>query len=217
MRTGNLPQLLFVAAIALSFHPGFAQSPACSPVAAHDPTPAETAYQQRKYETAESLFVQALQQKPDDPELKPAVIHTLLHEDRVSDAWTRANKAVEEAPHSAYALTALAEVQLRKGQPWLAAQTLDNAAAADACYARIHLIRSRIFRIDSMYASERAELQAAYQIDPNDPDIRRTWQHTVNPANDIVRTEESLATMPDLDPDVREKASASAKGMVFLL
>jgi tetratricopeptide (TPR) repeat protein len=208
---------LLSVAFLLSAGSVFAQGAGCHEVAAHEATPAEAAYRQAKYEVAESLYQQALLGKPDDPDLNSALVHTLLHESRIADAWTRANKAVADAPHSASALTSLAEVQLRKGQPWLAAQTLDSAAAADRCYARVHLIRSRIFRIDSMYASERAELQSAYQIDPNDPDIRRSWQHTVIPANDIVRIEESLATMPNLEPDIREKASASAKGMRTLL
>jgi tetratricopeptide (TPR) repeat protein len=208
---------LFSVACLLSATSVFAQGASCHEAPAHEATPAEAAYQKGKYEVAESLYQQALVGKPDDPDLNSALVHTLLHESRVEDAWTRASKVAGDAPHSAGALTALAEVQLRKGQPWLAAQTLDSAASADPCYARVHLIRSRIFRIDSMYASERAELDAAYKIDPNDPDIRRAWQHTVNPANDIVRIEESLATMPNLEPDVREKASASAKGMMSLL
>ncbi len=208
---------LFSVAFLLSAGSVYAQSAGCREVPAHEATPAEAAYQKGKYEEAESLYLQALVGKPDDLELNSALVHTLLHESRIADAWARADKAATGAPHSASALTSLAEVQLRKGQPWLAAQTLDSAAAADPCYARAHLIRSRIFRIDSMYASERAELQAAYQIDPNDPDIRRSWLHTVNPANDIVRIEESLATMPNLEPDIREKASTSANAMMSLL
>jgi tetratricopeptide (TPR) repeat protein len=208
---------LFSVAFLLSAGSVFAQAAVCSEVAAHEATPAETAYGQGKYEVAESLYLQALLGKPGDLELNSALVHTLLHEGRIADAWARADKAATEAPRSAGALTSLAEVQLRKGQPWLAAQTLDSAAAADPCYARVHLIRSRIFRIDSMYASERAELDAAYKIDPTDPDIRRSWQHTVNPANDIVRIQESLATMPNLEPEIREKASASATAMMSLL
>jgi hypothetical protein len=208
---------LFSVAFLLSAGSVFAQSAGCPAVAAHEATPAEEAYQKGKYEVAESLYLQGLLGKPDDLELNSGLVHTLLHESRIADAWTRANKAVADAPHSASALTSVAEVQLRQGQPWLAAQTLDSAAAADRCYARVHLIRSRIFRIDSMYASERAELEAAYQIDPNDPDIHRAWLHTVNPANDIVRIEESLATMPNLEPEIREKASASATAMMSLL
>jgi tetratricopeptide (TPR) repeat protein len=211
------PLPLFSAALLLSAGSAFAQSAACSPLPPHPATPAEVAYQEAKYERAESLYLKALLQKPNDPDLNIALVHTLLHESRISDAATRANKAVANDPHSPGALTALAEVQLRQGQPWLASQTLDSAAGADACSPRAHLIRSRIFRIDSMYASERAELEAAYQIDPSDPDIQHAWRHTVNPANDIQRIEDSLATMNNLDPDIRAKAQASANSMMPLL
>jgi hypothetical protein len=68
-----------------------------------------------------------------------------------------------------------------------------------------------------MYASERAEVQAAYQIDPSDPDIQHAWRHTVNPANDIQRIEDSLATMNNLDSEIRQKAQASANSMMPLL
>jgi tetratricopeptide (TPR) repeat protein len=215
--TSLQPLPLFSAALLLAAGSALAQSPACSALPTHQATPAEVAYREAKYEQAESLYQQALLQKPNDSDLSIALVHTLLHESRISDASTRANQAIADEPRSAGALTALAEVQLREGQPWLASQTLDSAAAADPCYPRAHLIRSRIFRIDSMYASERAELQAAYQIDPSDPDIQRAWRHTVNPANDIQRIEDSLATMEHLDPDIREKAQASAKAMLPLL
>jgi tetratricopeptide (TPR) repeat protein len=211
------PLSLFPVALLLSAGSAFAQHSACSPVPTRQAAPAEVAYQQGQYERAETLYLQALLQKPNDPELNSAVVHTLLREGRISDAWTRASKAAADNPGSPPALTALAEVQLRQGQPWLASQTLDSATAADPCYARAHLIRGRVFRIDSMYASERAELQAAYQIDPSDPDIRHAWLHTVNPANDIQRIQDSLTSMTNLDPDIRDKAQASAKAMMSLL
>ncbi len=201
----------------LSAGAALAQNAACPAGSPRPATPAEIAYQHAKYEDAESLYQQALVQKPNDPELNLDLVHTLLHENRISDAANRASKAAAEDPHSAGALTALAEVQLRQGEPWLASKTLDSAAAADPCFARVHLIRSRIFRMDSMYASERGELEAAYRIDPSDPDIHRAWTHTVNPANDIERIEGSLATMTDLDPEIRQKAQASANSMMSLL
>ena len=215
--TSIQPLPLFSLVLLLSAGSAFAQSAACHPLPTHQGTPAEAAYREAKYESAESLYQQALLQKPNDPDLNIALVHTLLHENRISDAANRANKAVADNPHSAGALAALAEVQLRQGQPWLASQTLDSAATEDPCYPRTHLIRSRIFRIDSMYASERGELQTAYQIDPSDPDIQRAWRHTVNPANDIQRIEDSLATINNLDPDIRAKAQASATSMLSLL
>ena len=158
--------------------------------------------------------MQSLLQKPNDIALSSALVRTLLHEGKVNDAAAQANKALANDSDSAAALTAVAEVEYRKGQPWLALQMLSKAAAADNCYARAHLIRSRILRIDSMYASERKELQAAYDIDPTDPDIKHAWLQIDSPAKDIQNTEDALSTMANVDADLREKAMASVHALM---
>lgn len=186
----------------------------CPSVAQHNLTPAEEAYAEGEYDAAESLYMQALQQSPHDVAFSSALVKTLLREGKVGDAATLANKALADSPTSASALTAVAEVQYREGQPWLAMQTLDQAAKQDNCYARAHLIRSRILRIDSMYASERKELQTAYDIDPADPDIKRTWLQIDSPAKDLQGTEAALATMTNVDADLREKAMASVHALM---
>jgi tetratricopeptide (TPR) repeat protein len=194
-----------------------AQAPACSPVAARAATPADTAYSEGRYADAESLYRQALAGSPQDADLSAALVRTLLHENKVAQAYTQANTAVAANPHAASALAALAEVQLRQGQPWLALETLDRAQAADPCSARTHLIRSRALRIDSMYASERTELQRAYDIDPADPDIQQAWLRIVSPAHEIEGIDRALATTKDVDAEIRNKAEASMHSMLPLL
>ena len=196
---------------ALSVH---AQSTSCAAAAAHAPSPAEEAYAHGQYDAAESLYMQALLKDPQNTALAAAMVRTLLHEGKVSDAEALAKKALANDAKSAAALTAMAEVQYRKGQPWLAMETLEEAIKADGCYARAHLIRSRVLRIDSMYASERKELQAAYEIDPEDADIKREWLQIDSPAKDIEGTENALATMKDVDADLREKAMASVHALM---
>ncbi len=191
-----------------------AQSSPCTAVAPHVATPAEEAYAQGKYDAAESLYVQALAQHPHDQALSAALVHILLHEGKIGDAAVQANKALADDPRSVAGLTALAEVQYRKGQPWLAMGTLDTAIKIDSCYPRAHLLRSRVFRIDSIYASERRELQTAYDLDPADPDIKRAWLEVDSPAHDIENIEKELATMKNVDADLREKAMASARAMM---
>lgn len=190
------------------------QDHTCPSVPSHDATPAEEAYAQAKYDLAESLYMQALQQKPHDADISSALVRTLLRLNKTSDALVQANKALADNPNSAAVLTALAEVQFHAGQPWLALQTLNEATKKDACYARAHLIRSRILRIDSMYASERNALQTAYDIDPNDPDIKHTWMQIDSPAKDIKGTEDALSTMNNVDSDLREKAMASVHALM---
>ena len=119
--------------------------------------------------------------------------------------------------HSAIALTALAEVQLRQGLPWLATKSLDEAVAADPCYARSHLVRSRAMRIDSMFASERAEIQRAYEIDPTDPDIRRAWKDIVASANESKSIDQSLSAINDIDVKTRQTAEASFHSLILRL
>ena len=106
-------------------------------------------------------------------------------------------------------MTAQAEVQLAQGQPWLALRTLDAAAATDQCYARIHLIRSEALRIDSMYASERTEVQRAYEIDPTDSDVQRAWKEIVLAAHEVESIDQSLSTSNDFDPEARNVVDAS--------
>jgi predicted aspartyl protease len=193
------------------------QTAVCPAAPAHTVTPAVTAYDEGRYADAEQEYLQSLVQQPHDALIVAALVHTLLHEGKIVEASDRVTAGLAEDPHSAPILTAQAEVQLRQGQPWLALQTLDVAAAADKCYARIHLIRSRALRIDSMYASERAEIQSAYDIDPEDPDILYAWRRVISPAHEIEGIQQALPNMKDLDAETRQKAEASMNSILPLL
>jgi hypothetical protein len=197
--------------------PIFAQSDACPVISQGGSTPAETAYAAARYSQAEDLFGQALALNPHDLKLSAALVKTWLHEGQVAQAAAQVNRILPDNPNSAITLTSLAEVQLRQGEPWLALDTLKTAEAADPCYARVYLIRSRALRIDSMYASEREQVQKAYSIDPTDPDIRHAWLSTVSPAHEIEGIAGSLATIKDLDAETKQKAEDSIRSMMPLL
>ncbi len=196
---------------------GLAQTEACAVIESHPETPASSAYAKGQYSRAEDLYGQALAAAPGDLRLAAGLVQTLLHEGSVSQAAARVSKMMAVDPNSAVTLTAEAEVQLRQGEPWLALETLKAAVAQDKCYARGYLIRSRVLRIDSMYASERQEIESAYAIDPTDPDIRHAFLRVVSPAHDIAAIHESLATMKDMDGETRQKATDSMESMMPLL
>ncbi len=204
-------------AVLLTTASAFGQTAACRTVQSPAATPADAAYADSNYAEAEQLYAQALAQQPSNSVLGAALVHTLLHEGKVAEAAERVQTMLAADPHATAVLTAEAEVQLRQGQPWQAMQSLDAAEATDRCYARIHLIRSRVLRIDSMYASERTELQKAYEIDATDPDILNAWSNVVSPANEIAGTRQSLDTMKDIDADTRQKAEATVQSMMPLL
>ena len=200
-----------------SAFPVFSQTAACPSTSVPPATEADKAYSQKRYADAENLYVKALAQQPKNIELTAGLVRTLLQEGKISQASAQVDGISAENARSAIALTALAEVQLRQGLPWLAMKSLDAAQAANPCYARSHLVRSRALRIDSMYASERAEIQRAYAIDTTDPEIQGAWRDTVSPANEIKSIDQSLATMNDLDAKARQTAEASLHSLMSRL
>ena len=206
-----------IALSALAGYAGPGQAQSCPAVKPPSDTPALVAYREAHYSRAEDLYGQELSQRPGDLQLAAALVQTLLHEGQVARASGQVEKMMATDPRSAVSLTALAEVQLRQGEPWATVETLKSALSADPCYARAHLIRSRALRIDSMHASERAEIQKAYDIDPSEPDIRHAWLSTVSPANEIEGIDQGLATMKDLDAETRQKAQNSMREMLPLL
>ena len=193
------------------------QSAPCRAVAPHQLSPAEKAYSDASYAQAEQLYRQSLAQQPQDAVLAARLVETLLHEDKIAQAAERSNAAIAANPNSAAVLTARAEVQIRQGQPWLALKSLDASAAVDPCYARVHLVRSQIFRIDSMYSSERSEIQKAYDMDVTDPDILMAWSRIMPAAQEIEGTAKALGNMKDLDADTRTKAETTIHAMMPLL
>ncbi|MEO8735406.1 MAG: aspartyl protease family protein [Edaphobacter sp.] len=189
----------------------------CPGISTHLDNPADSAYAQGNYKNAEELYSQELVKRPKDATLSAALVQTWLHELEIDQAAARAIQSLADNPGSAIAITAQAEVKLYQGEPWLALAMLAAAAKIDPCYARIYFVRSRVFRIDSMYASERAEVQAAFEIDPNQTDIRHAWLSTVQIANDIESLHQSLVTGSELDAETRQKATQSIDEELSLL
>jgi tetratricopeptide (TPR) repeat protein len=215
MRVRTLLRSAFSAGALLSVLvvPAPAQGHGCAAVAHQETSTADEAYGHGRYEAAEVLYVKALSDNPHDVALSAAMVRTLLHEGRVSDAATQANRGIADSPTAAATLTAMAEVEYGKGQPWLALETLHTVEKTDNCYARAHLLRSRILRIDSMYGSERKELQTAYDIDPADPDIKRAWLHVVSAAHDVEGIEKAISTM-NLPADQKAQAVATVDNLM---
>ena len=112
-------------AVALAAISAHGQS-ACPARSALEPTPAEAAYAAARYNQAEDLFGQELVKHPEDLQLSAGLVETFLKEGQVSQASAQVQKAIAQNPNSAITLTALAEVQLHQGQPWLTLETLKN-------------------------------------------------------------------------------------------
>jgi len=170
----------------------------CAVAAAHAPSEAETAFLKGEYDQAASLYETELKLQPNDPAVIAGLANVLLRQQRVGDAADLVQKALTTQPKSTLLLVAKAEVLYRQGTPWLAGGVAEDTFKQDPCNARLHLMRAVLFRLNSLYAGERAEILIAHQLDPYDPDIRGEWIGTL-PLKERIKELEAYLTTPTGD------------------
>ena len=183
----------------------------CHVAAAHDTLPADKAYLAGKLSEAEGLYREAVSQTPHDAELDAGLVRTLLREHKVDDASSTAQAALGAKPDSVPLLTVLAEVQYRQGKIAEAAGTADQAFRADRCYGRLYLLRGRILRLNSMYASANRAIGIAHQLDPWDAEIRGAWVQTLPLEKRVDEQKQYLVTATSIEPGERVRGEKYLK------
>jgi predicted aspartyl protease/Flp pilus assembly protein TadD len=142
----------------------------------HDPpSDADKAFLAADYAKAESLYRTALATNPSAVQLTLGLVHALLRDQKVQEAAGTVQAALASAPGSAALITLRGEVEYRQGEPWTAAQSAEESFKLDPCNPRTELLLADLFRMNSLYASARAHLMIAHQLDPQDPEIREEW------------------------------------------
>lgn len=191
-----------VAALLCSCTAMLAQGVVCPNRTNSTPDPAEVAFAHGDITGAQQLFQQELLHQPQDSQLIAGMTRTWLSLGKLQQAAETIQPALQSSPQSAPLLAALADVQLAEGQPWLAQESLNRAAEIDPCSVRVWLLRSKIDRLDSMHATERADVARAHTIDPSDPETLRMWNRIVTPSNDLTNAEDYLRTAKNVDPQL---------------
>ncbi len=186
----------------------------CHVLPAREPSAAEKAYLAGNAKEAETLYRDALSKSPHDGALTAGLVRSLLREQKVEDASSTISSELALAPTAVPLLTASAEVEYRQGKIAEAAGTADQAFRIDPCNPRLYLVRARIFRLNSMYASERRAIGVAHALDPSDVDIRRTWFGTLPLSQRIDQQKQFLASANGLDPEERAR---SERGLTNLM
>ena len=177
----------------------------CPVVKAHTPSAAEQAFLAADYENAAKLYLAELGNRANSPELTEGLVRVLLRAQKVQEASNAVTAALAANPGSALLLTAKAEVELRQGAPWDATRSITAAFKADPCVPRVHLVLSDKARLNSMYATARAEVLLAHRLDPDDPDIRRAWIGTLPLRERALELERYLSTPTGDDADERHR------------
>jgi predicted aspartyl protease len=176
----------------------------CSVVKHPAPSEADKALLAADYVKAADLYRAGLASHPGDAELTIGLVHSLLHQQKVQEAADAVKTSLALAPNSAALITLRGEVELRQGIPWLAGQTALESDKLDLCNPRNHLLLADLERLSSQYATSRKQLGFAHLLDPEDPEIRGEWIHTLSLKQRIAETEAYLsAPRGDDEEDLR--------------
>jgi predicted aspartyl protease len=173
----------------------------CSVAVAHPPSEAESAFLKSDFDKAVALYRDQVKQHPDDVLAASGLVDALLRQQKVAEASDVVKRSIESQPKSSVLLAAKAEVLYRQGTPWLAAEVVEAAAKDDPCNARLRLMRAKICRLNSLYATELSQVRVAHQLDPYDPAIRRAWLNTLPTKERIAELEAYLAAPHGDDPE----------------
>lgn len=173
-------------------HRAFAAS--CPVIQNGAPSEAEKALLAADYSRAESLYRAALSAAPQDAALTAGLTHALLRQQKVEEAQNVVAAALAASPKSAALIELRGEVELRAGEPWIAAQSAEESFKLDPCNPRIYLLFARLSALSSLHATAVNSISTAHQLDPEDPEIRSQWMMTLPVSRRIAELEAYLGS-----------------------
>jgi len=100
---------------------------------------------------------------------------TNLHLRKTEEAEHAARKAIEVAPNSAAAQSALAEVLFRQAKFSEAEDIVKKLVKQQTSEARVYLTFSRIYTVTGNYKAAKTCIDIAHKLDESDPDIYAAW------------------------------------------
>jgi hypothetical protein len=179
------------------------------------------------FSKAAELYKTALASNPGQPDLAVGLVHSLLRQQRVIEAADTVHALIGDKPATGELLTLRAEVELRQGEPWAAADTAAASAKLDSCNPRTIFVFARLAALNSRPVAAHKLLAGAHYLDPEDPEIRAAWMEGLPTAERIKETDAYLAaprgddadTLSDrkLDLDELKKWAAETHGPCTLV
>jgi tetratricopeptide (TPR) repeat protein len=126
-----------------------------------------------------------------------------LKQERVSDAFAAASKAVALTPGKTPAITALGEVYFRQGKLQQAEDSFLGPLKTCDIDARSYLGLARIYRATSNYKRAKIAVDQAIKLDADDPDIQRSYMATLSRSEMVKYLRDYLSRETDDDAEHR--------------
>jgi tetratricopeptide (TPR) repeat protein len=170
-------------------------------------TPADVARIAYRFAEAEQLYATELKSSPDSQPALAGYTLSLLHEDKVSEAFAAAQKAIQQRPKDATLTAVFGEVEFRRANLKEAGEAFQSALALNPCAARAHFAIVRFLKANSMYASAQTQLEVAHKLAPEDSEITAAWRETRPISEQAAYFKETLKSV-DLSEEHRSRLSA---------
>src|SRR6202167_156230 len=127
-----------------------------------------------------------------------------LRQEKVTEACAVASSAVALTPGKTPAITALGEVYFRQGKLKLAEDAFLNPLRACDVDARSYLGLARLYRATSNYERAKKSVDQAYKLDPEDPDIQRSYMYSLSRSEVVAFLRAYLSRETDDDAEHRQ-------------
>jgi tetratricopeptide (TPR) repeat protein len=126
-----------------------------------------------------------------------------LAQKNTAEAYAAAQKAVALTPDRAPAIVALGEVYFRQGKLTEAQAAFSKPLRACNLDARAFLGLNQLYTVSMNWKHAKTNIEQAYKLDPDDPDIQRVYMSTLSPAERMKWLRDYLAQDTDDDQESR--------------
>jgi tetratricopeptide (TPR) repeat protein len=164
-------------------------------------------YRTGKFDDSAAAYNAIISSASGGPDLVLAytgLARVYLKQEKTSDAFAAASKAVALTPGKTPAITALGEVYFRQGKLQQAEDSFLNPQKVCDIDARSYLGLSRIYRATSNYKRAKIGVDQAIKLDADDPDIQRAYMATLSRSEMVKYLRNYLSRETDDDAEHRK-------------
>ncbi len=126
------------------------------------------------FEEAERLYAAM----PGSNDRMAGLVHAEFGEHKLDVALALMERENAAHPNDAVLLDLLGQVRYRRGEVEEAAKAFNQSSSLDPCLARTRYDVGRYLNLNGMYASAQRQLEFAYKLAPQDPQIKRMWERS---------------------------------------
>jgi tetratricopeptide (TPR) repeat protein len=177
------------------------------PAVALGEAPLKTArelYRTGRLDAAVAAYNEVLKGDPKSALAYAGLFRVYLRQKRIAEAYAAADKAIELAPADDYIRSARAEEYFRQGKIAEAEDEYVSLVKAGTADPRAYLGLSRVYKASSFYDHAKRAIDAAYKLDPKDPDIVREWIGYLSPQERLAALRAYLSGATNDDSEERE-------------